>query len=64
MKRAVTVGKKELLSLGTRVGKFTKTRQFKIQITFLDYLAQYATVIRIIECLYCIGKLIFFVIII
>jgi len=42
MRKAVTVGKKELLSLGTRVGKFTKTRKFKIQITFLDYLAQYA----------------------
>lgn len=47
MKRAVIVSKKELLSLGTRVGKFTKTRQFKIQITFLDYLAQYATVSQI-----------------
>ena len=44
MRKAVTVGKKELLSLGTRVGKFTKTRKFKIQITFLDYLAQYALV--------------------
>ena len=44
MRRAVIVGKKELLALGTQVGKFSKSRKFKIQITFLDCLAQYATV--------------------
>ena len=31
-----------MLSLGTCVGRFTKTERFHISITFLDYLAQYA----------------------
>jgi 60S ribosome subunit biogenesis protein NIP7 len=44
MKKSVVCGRKELISLGTQVGKFSKTKKFKIQITFLDYLAQYAVV--------------------
>ncbi|KAI9145968.1 cytosolic large ribosomal subunit protein [Paraphysoderma sedebokerense] len=42
MKRAVSIGRDELCSLGTCFGKFTKSGKFKLQITALDYLAQYA----------------------
>lgn len=42
LKEAVTCGREELASLGTCFGKFTKTRRFRLQITALDYLAQFA----------------------
>jgi 60S ribosome subunit biogenesis protein NIP7 len=34
--------KKKLLSLGTCIGKFTKTGKFRIHITSLDYLSKFA----------------------
>ncbi|CAG8556043.1 7211_t:CDS:2 [Paraglomus occultum] len=42
MRRATSVGRDRLISLGVCFGKFTKTRKFKLHITALDYLAQYA----------------------
>ena len=44
MRRATSVGRDRLISLGVCFGKFTKTRKFKLHITALDYLAQYAKV--------------------
>jgi 60S ribosome subunit biogenesis protein NIP7 len=34
--------KKKLISIGTCIGKFTKTSKFRINITSLDYLAKFA----------------------
>lgn len=42
MRKATNVGREDLASLGTCFGKFTKTGKFRLQITCLDYLAQYA----------------------
>ena len=40
---ATSVPRKNLLSLGTCLGKFSKTGKFRLHITALDFLAQYAT---------------------
>ncbi|CAI5741002.1 unnamed protein product [Peronospora destructor] len=42
MRQSTNVGTDELLSIGTAVGKLTKSKKFHLRITFLDYLAQYA----------------------
>jgi ribosome biogenesis protein Nip4 len=42
MRLAVSVSRKNLISLGTCLGKFGKGGKFKLHITALDYLAQYA----------------------
>jgi len=42
MRKATNVGRAELVSLGTCFGKFTKTRKFKLHVTCLEYIAQYA----------------------
>ncbi|KAK9370863.1 hypothetical protein V1509DRAFT_615003 [Lipomyces kononenkoae] len=42
MRFATSVGRVELMSLGTCLGKFTKTGKFRLHITSLDLLAQYA----------------------
>ncbi|EDQ84598.1 uncharacterized protein MONBRDRAFT_34642 [Monosiga brevicollis MX1] len=43
MKRATSFGQKNLISLGTCFGKFTKkSNQFKLHVTALTYLAPYA----------------------
>ena len=44
MKKASNVQRKNLLSLGSCVGKFTKSGKFHLLITALDYLAPYAKV--------------------
>jgi hypothetical protein len=44
MRRAVSVGRDQLMSLGTCFGKFTKTGKFTLSVTSLDYLARYAKV--------------------
>jgi 60S ribosome subunit biogenesis protein NIP7 len=44
MKLATSVGRKQLLSLGVRLGKFTKTGKFRLQVTAMPILAQYAQV--------------------
>lgn len=41
VKIAMNFGKDELLSVGTCLGKFTKTRKFRLQITSLDIIARY-----------------------
>ncbi len=42
MKLAVSVARPNLLSLGTCVGKFTKTGKFRLHITALDIMAEHA----------------------
>jgi ribosome biogenesis protein Nip4 len=42
MRLAVSVSRKNLISLGTCLGKVGKSGKFKLHITALDYLAQYA----------------------
>eukprot|EP00003_Mantamonas_plastica_P014400 TRINITY_DN2500_c0_g1_i1.p1 TRINITY_DN2500_c0_g1~~TRINITY_DN2500_c0_g1_i1.p1 ORF type:complete len:130 (+),score=32.99 TRINITY_DN2500_c0_g1_i1:450-839(+) len=42
MKLAASAAHKKLISLGTCFGKFTKSGQFRMHITCLDYIAQYA----------------------
>lgn len=45
MRKAINIARDNLISLGTCLGKFTKTGKFKIHITALDFLAPYAKVI-------------------
>eukprot|EP00820_Chromera_velia_P018855 Cvel_27767.t1-p1 / transcript=Cvel_27767.t1 / gene=Cvel_27767 / organism=Chromera_velia_CCMP2878 / gene_product=60S ribosome subunit biogenesis protein nip7, putative / transcript_product=60S ribosome subunit biogenesis protein nip7, putative / location=Cvel_scaffold3520:463-3118(-) / protein_length=115 / sequence_SO=supercontig / SO=protein_coding / is_pseudo=false len=42
LKMAEHIPRKQLMSVGTIIGKFTKTRKFRVQITALDYLARFA----------------------
>ncbi|CAI2166424.1 16063_t:CDS:2 [Funneliformis geosporum] len=42
MKQAISVGRDQLIALGVCFGKFTKSKKFRLHITALDYLAQYA----------------------
>ncbi|KAI9032130.1 hypothetical protein DFJ74DRAFT_653371 [Hyaloraphidium curvatum] len=42
MRRAVSIGRDHLMSLGTCFGKFTKSGKFNLSITALEYLARYA----------------------
>mmetsp|Transcript_7154 Transcript_7154/g.13582 ORF Transcript_7154/g.13582 Transcript_7154/m.13582 type:complete len:183 (-) Transcript_7154:1754-2302(-) len=42
MKAATSISRDNLLSLGTCLGKFTKSGKFRLHITALDYLSQYA----------------------
>eukprot|EP01130_Rhizamoeba_saxonica_P009901 TRINITY_DN403_c0_g1_i1.p1 TRINITY_DN403_c0_g1~~TRINITY_DN403_c0_g1_i1.p1 ORF type:complete len:181 (+),score=34.82 TRINITY_DN403_c0_g1_i1:271-813(+) len=42
MKKSASIGRKNIVSLGVCFGKFTKTGKFRLHVTALDYLAQYA----------------------
>jgi ribosome biogenesis protein Nip4 len=42
MRLSISVARSDLVSLGTCLGKFSKSGKFKLHITSLDYLAQYA----------------------
>ncbi len=42
MRKATNVGRDELVALGTCFGKFTKSGKFRMHVTCLDYIAQYA----------------------
>ncbi|CAG8438355.1 10145_t:CDS:2 [Diversispora eburnea] len=42
MRQATNISRNQLISVGTSFGKFTKSKKFKLHITALDYLAQYA----------------------
>ena len=44
MKLATNVARENLISLGTCIGKFTKTKKFKLHITALDVIAPLAKV--------------------
>lgn len=44
MRKAACIAREPLLSFGTCLGKFTKTKKFHLHITALDYIAPYATV--------------------
>jgi 60S ribosome subunit biogenesis protein NIP7 len=44
MRRATNIQRKKLVSIGVCFGKFTKTQKFKLHVTALDFLAQYARV--------------------
>lgn len=45
MKKAGNVARENLVSLGTCMGKFTKSKKFRLHVTALDYLAPYAQVL-------------------
>uniref|UniRef100_A0A915ALU0 60S ribosome subunit biogenesis protein NIP7 homolog n=2 Tax=Parascaris TaxID=6254 RepID=A0A915ALU0_PARUN len=42
MRKAACIAREQLLSFGTCLGKFTKSKKFHVHITALDYLAPYA----------------------
>jgi ribosome biogenesis protein Nip4 len=42
MRLGISVARPNLVSLGTCFGKFSKSGKFKLHITALDYIAQYA----------------------
>jgi ribosome biogenesis protein Nip4 len=44
MKAANSISRDNLLSVGTCIGKFTKSGKFRLHITALEYLSQYAKV--------------------
>lgn len=51
MKRATNVARKNLISLGTCIGKFTKAGKFHLQVTALGVLAPYAKVSNLAQLL-------------
>jgi hypothetical protein len=46
MRQATSVGRDDLVALGTCFGKFTKTKKFHLKVTALDFVAQHAKVRR------------------
>ena len=44
VKRATNIARDNLISLGTCIGKFTKSKSFRLHITALDLLGPYAKV--------------------
>ena len=44
MKASTSISRDNLLHVGTCLGKFTKSGKFRLHITALEYLAQYAKV--------------------
>jgi UPF0113 Pre-PUA domain len=46
MKAATSIARDNLLHVGTCIGKFTKSGKFRLEITALEYLSQYAKVRR------------------
>ena len=44
MKASTSVARDNLLHVGTCIGKFTKSGKFRLHITALEYLSQYAKV--------------------
>ena len=44
MRKATNVARENLISVGTCIGKFTKTKRFRLHITALDFMAPYAKV--------------------
>jgi 60S ribosome subunit biogenesis protein NIP7 len=42
MRKATSISRDQLITLGTCFGKFTKSGQFRLHITALEHLAQYA----------------------
>lgn len=46
LKKSENIARDNLATVGVCFGKFTKTRKFKLHVTALDYLAQYAKVCR------------------
>lgn len=42
MKLAISIARPNLMSLGTCFGKFSRSGKFKLHVSCLDYLAQYA----------------------
>jgi 60S ribosome subunit biogenesis protein NIP7 len=42
MRMAVSIARPNLISLGTCLGKFSKTGKFRLHITSLEWLAKYA----------------------
>lgn len=48
MKLASNIGRENLLSIGTCFGKFTKNDKFRLHISCLDYISQYAKVSEVV----------------
>ena len=46
MRRATNIARKQLISLGTCIGKFTKSGKFHLHVTALDLIAPYAKVLK------------------
>ena len=44
MRKATNVARENLVSIGTCIGKFTKTKRFRLHVTALDFMAPYAKV--------------------
>ncbi len=42
MKLSTNIGRENLISIGTCIGKFTKSTKFRLHVSCLDYIAQYA----------------------
>ena len=42
MKQATSIARPNLSMLGTCMGKFSKTRKFRLHVTALDWMAKYA----------------------
>ena len=44
MRKATNIARENLISMGTCIGKFTKTKRFRLHVTALDFMAPYAKV--------------------
>ena len=44
MRKATNIARENLISVGTCIGKFTKTKRFRLHVTALDFMAPYAKV--------------------
>ena len=53
MKLASNIGRENLLSIGTCFGKFTKNDKFRLHVSCLDYISQYAKVRTVVISYVC-----------
>lgn len=49
MKASTAIARDNLLHVGTCIGKFTKSGKFRLHITALEYLSQYAKVSHVLK---------------
>ena len=58
MRKATNIARENLISVGTCIGKFTKTKRFRLHVTALDFMAPYAKVSLVFfflfhDCCWC-----------
>ena len=58
MRKATNIARENLISVGTCIGKFTKTKRFRLHVTALDFMAPYAKVSLVFfflfhDCFWC-----------